>query len=344
MNFKKYIITVLSVILIMTLFVGCRNTGDQMSSANSLDNTSSTYGVVDVIEQESNNVASSDNNVSSEEENTADVSSNSSEEIIDNNYVSVGDGGNPENNNSEDDLPPTYIVSTPSTLTPGDNKPVSSANNPFVTSPNYKGKVVTVDIKAGTSEFYKLDRVANKVLTINSPSAFVVYDGVKYTPKNGVLSFNVETNLLASDQILFEIGNSGSKTESFTILFSSPIGSRDNPKTLNVIGEKLTATIKKGNDQGYFYSYKATQDGKIRFYILSDAKKGKLTIDKLIDPKNFIIQQRNTTDTEEDYLKTDNIGTYVEFDVKKSDEFVIGAASTVSVDTSINIDWKAVYA
>lgn len=117
------------------------------------------------------------------------------------------------------------------------------------------------------------------------------------------------------------------------------------PKVIESIGEKVTATIKKGNDQGYFYSYKATKDGKIRFYILSDAKKGMVSVDKLIDPKNFIIQQRNTTDTGEDYLKTDSVGTYVEFDVKTGDQFNIGVAANTTFDEAqITIEWKAVYA
>lgn len=345
MNLKKYIILVLSISLIITLFTGCRKVNEDKSSGNTSNITSDVYGVVDIIDSNIDIHSTDDTVLESDDSiiNSNETNTTSGNNFTDN-YVSVGDGGDPENTTNDDELPPTFLESTPGTLTPGSNQPISSANNPFVTSPNYKGKVVTVDIKAGTSEFYKLSRVANRILTINSPNAFVVYNGVKYSAQNGVLSFTVVSNLLASDQILFEIGNSGSKTESFTIIFSSPVGSKDNPKKLDSIGEKITVTIDKGNDQGYFYSYKATKDGKIKFYILSDAKKGKLTVDKLIDPQNFIIQQRNTTDTDEDYLKTDSIGTYVEFDVKKDDEFFIGAAFISSSDSSINIDWKAVYA
>ena len=344
MKFNKIIAVALMVTMVLALCVGCKSNEDLSSS--SLDDTVDSnvvYGDVDIVDDETSSVVSNDSDVTSDND-ASDSSSSSEEAILDgDNYVSVGDGGN-GNNASEDDLPPTYIESTPTTSNPDKNAPLSTADNPLVTSPNAKGKVVTVEIKAGTVEYYKIGRASNKVLTINSPNAYVVYEGVKYTAKNGVVSFEVVSELLASEQISFQIGNSGSKAESFTIWFTDPVGSKENPKTIDSIGDKVTTTVKKGNEQGYFYSYKATQDGKIRFYILSDTQKGKLTVDKLIDPKNFIIQQRNTTDTGEDYLKTDSIGTYVEFDVKSGDNFAIGVAAISSVvDEGITVEWKAVY-
>ena len=352
MKFNKLFVLILALTMIISVLVGCSIVVvDNDSSSNDVaDSSSAVYNNTDNSEDVTNNAESVDSTVTSDEGNTSDVSSTTSEEVISNNIVSIGDGGNSNNssnssNSEEDDLPPTYIESQPTTSNPDDNTPISSADNPLVTAPNAKGKVVTVDIKAGTVEYYKIARVSNKIMTINSPNAYVIYNGVKYTAKNGVLSFEVVSDLLASAQIEFQIGNSGSKTESFTILFTSPVGSKDNPKVLDSAGDKVTTTIKKGNDQGYFYSYEANKDGKIRFYILSDAKKAMLSIDKLIDPKNYIIQQRNTTDTGEDYLKTDSIGTYVEFDVKSGDDFAIGVSALSSIDDAgLKVEWKIVYA
>ena len=351
MNLNKLLVLILAIAMILSVFVGCSSDAvDDGSSSQIITNNSSTvYNNTDNSEDVTNNTESVDSTVTSDEGNTSDVSSTTSEEVVSNNIVSVGNGGNSNSNSSnnsseDDDLPPTFIESQPTTTNPNDNTPISSADNPLVTAPNSKGKVVTVDIKAGTVEYYKIARVSNKIMTINSPNAYVIYEGVKYTAKNGVLSFEVVSDLLASEQIAFQIGNSGSKAESFTILFTSPVGSKDNPKVLDTAGDKITTTVKKGNDQGYFYSYEANKDGKIRFYILSDTKKAMLSVDKLIDPKNFIIQQRNTTDTGEDYLKTDSIGTYVEFDVKSGDDFTIGVSAVSTIDDAgLKVEWKIVY-
>ena len=142
----------------------------------------------------------------------------------------------------------------------------------------------TVEIAAGQSVYYKIKGASNRIFTIQSPNAYVIYNGVTYSAKNGVLIFFVESDLLASDQILFEIGNSGLQKESFTIQFKSPVGSRDNPEVLNKVGENISKKIEAENDQGYSYSYVANKDGKIRFYILSDATKGKIAVDKIINP------------------------------------------------------------
>ena len=243
----------------------------------------------------------------------------------------------------DEDLPPTYIEPTPETP----STEISPATKPtYTTSPNANGKMKTDAIAAGQSVYYKIKGASNRIFTIQSPNAYVIYNGVTYSAKNGVLIFFVESDLLASDQILFEIGNSGLQKESFTIQFKSPVGSRDNPEVLNKVSENISKKIEAENDQGYSYSYVANKDGKIRFYILSDATKGKIAVDKIINPKLQVVQQRTTDDSGEDYLKKDSIGTYIEFDVVSGDKFTITAAhnSNSSDSSAINIEWKAVYA
>ncbi len=338
MKLNKFLILSLITVLVLSLFAGCRKVGDEASSNNS-DVSSMVYDIVDVIEGENE---STDSTVSEEntESDTTDGGSDTSNITMPDNIVDIDDG-----ELEGEELPPTYIEETPETpSTDGNSTP--STKPTYATSPNATGKMKTAEIAAGQSVYYKIKGASNRILTIQSPNAYVIYNGVTYSASNGVLSFFVESDLLASDQILFEIGNKGSQNESFTIQFTSPVGSKDNPEVLNAIDEKITTNIKQDNDQGYSYSYVATKDGKIRFYILSDAKSGKITVDKIIDPKLQVIQQRSTDDTGEDYLKTDSLGTYIEFDVKSGDKFTITAAHNTSGGDfpAIAIEWKVVYA
>ena len=348
MKLNKLIILSLITVLAFSLFAGCRKIGDETYSSCTSDLSSTVYDIVDVIEDTSDNAQLEDNTTSSENQESGDTdnTSNINSERMPDNIVIVGDNESSDNTN-EESLPPTFIEEDDNNTSNDSGTATEGySGKTFATSPNENGKLVTVKIAPNSSVYYKINRVANKVLTINSPNAFVVYNDNKYTAKNGVLSFFVESDLLASDQILFEIGNSGSQKESFTIQFKSPVGSRDNPEVLNNVGENISKKIEAGNDQGYSYSYVANKDGKIRFYILSDATKGKIAVDKIINPKLQVVLQRTTDDSGEDYLKKDSIGTYIEFDVVSGDKFTITVAhnSNGSDSSAINIEWKAVYA
>ena len=348
MKLNKIIAIALVATLVLSLCVGCKSNEDLSSS--SLDDTVDSnvvYGDVDIVDDEASNVVSNDSDVDSD--NDASDSSSSSEETIFNsdNYVSVGDGGSSGNSTSEDDLPPTYIESAPTTSNPDKNAPLSTVDNPLQTNPNAKGKVVTVEIKAGTVEYYKIGRVSNKVLTINSPNAYVVYEGVKYTAKNGVLSFEVVSELLASEQIPFQIGNSGSKAESFTIWFIDPVGSKENPEPLTSNSGKFTTTINLGRTSEYFYKYTATNKGKIRFYLLSDEKTTLLSVGQLLlELKDVEVKGYSDVIEETSYLKTakDSTGIFIEFDTNNGDEFKISVAAKENTSSSgtITIEWKIV--
>lgn len=342
MNIKRILSITIALILISATFAGCRKVGgDDMSSGNVSNLSSAVYDVVDIVENESSEAQSSTESTVSDDT-QSDVSSNVvSSDIFTENVVSVGDN----NNEAEPDAPLTFIESESDSETTTDT---SKGYDKVTcdTSPNTKtGNVVTVPIAANGSVYYKIKGASNKILTLENADAYVVYNGTKYLPKNGIISFTVVSNELASAQILFEIGNNGSEAQSFTINFSSPKGSRDNPEVINSIDNNITVNIAEGNEQGYFYEYTATQSGKIRFYILSDAKSGKLSVDKIINAKLQVVQQRNTTETGEDYVKTDEIGTYIEFDVTEGDEFDITVSpnSNPGVYPAVTVVWKIVY-
>lgn len=346
MTFKKYIALILTIALLLLSLVGCRKVNNDMSSGSTSDLSSTVYGVVDVVNSEntdSSEIESSDDttsNVPLDNTSTSDNSSDvTSENIFGENVVNVGDS----NNEVDPDAPLTFIDS--------ESENSGDAEKGYdkitcTTSPNSKtGDIVTVLIASNGSVNYQIRGVSNKILTINDADAYVVYNNVKYEAKNGVVTFVVESKELASTLIPFEIGNKSATPKSFTVNFSSPKGSRDNPEDINSIDKAFTINLERGNQQGYTYKYNATKNGKIRFYILSDAKIGQLSVDKIIDPKLQVIQQRNTTETNEEYVKSDTIGTYIEFDVKNGDRFNITASpnSETGDYPAVTIEWKIVY-
>lgn len=337
----KIIALTVSFLLILSIFAGCRKISDNPLSSNTSDIMSDVYGIVDVVEDFDSDTESADSTVTDDIQSdiASSINNTSSTNSTAENVVSVGDT----------DAPLTFVEADP-------ENPDSSVNSgsategydkvTFSTSPKAKtGDVVTVKIAPNGSVYYKIKGVSNKILTIKNENAYVVYNGTRYDAKNGVVTFTVVSNELANAQILFEVGNKGATADSFTINFVSPLGSRDNPEVLDSISDSFNLDIPEGNDQGYFYKYTATESGKIRFYILSDANSGKLSVDKIIDAKLLVVQQRATTDTGEDYVKTDDKGTYIEFDVQKDDEFTINAApnSNLGEYPAVTINWTIKY-
>ncbi len=350
MKFNKYLSLILTIILVLSLLVGCRNSDDNLTSDSS-ELSDVVYSSDDTTVNETVDTESNNSTVSSEDETTSEITSNSSEETPSNNIVSVGDDDVQNNTSSEENLPPTYIEededkdnnSSDDTVTEKDGY----SGETFATSPNAQGKLVTVKIAANSSVFYKISRASNKVLTINNANAYVIYNGTKYEAKNGVLSFLVKSDELASAQIMFEIGNKGSKSESFTVIFTSELGTSDNPEEIKSIDNKFTTTVKKDNDQGYFYKYKASNTGKIRFYLLSDAKKCKLSVGQSLKNMNNVVAWGISDVIEEAtyYLVSkDNTGVYIEFDVNNGDEFTISVCplGDAGADSSVTIEWKIV--
>lgn len=334
MKINKCTALILALVMTLSLFAGCRSTDDSTSSdASTVNSDKTSYGVVDIVESEASGVESTDSTVSENESVVSDSSSEASEELGTDNIVSVGDGGNTDGSTDIGDLPPTFIESVPDTPSTDDTKPVSSAENPFVTSPNSKGKVITVEIKAGTSEFYKISRAANKIFTINDPNAYVVYNGKTYEANNGTVSFFIESDELANAQILFEIGNKGTAAASFTITIAPPLGTWDNKEPIEIVGQKITKNLEAGLDEGYCYQHVATKTGKIRFYLLSGTTTAKL--DALY----------SSTEAEED-LKSDSTGAYIEFSVTKGDKIPITIAAKASGGVSFPatvVEWMITY-
>ncbi len=153
-------------------------------------------------------------------------------------------------------------------------------------------------------------------LTILSEDVYVIYEGVTYTPVDGVLTFHVE-NAMPSEAILFQIGNNGSGEQSFDLKFALPLGTMGNAAVVESITEDNVVSLEAGNDMGYFYRYDATEDGVIRFYLSA-------TVDSFIRVTNNRSYAQVTSDAE----VTDDQGRlYVDVNVQAGDELSINVGA-----------------
>ncbi len=149
-----------------------------------------------------------------------------------------------------------------------------SRSNPYTLMPKSDRVYKTLSIPAGSKSYYAISRVGNSIFTINDTNAYVIEsNGTRHNASGGKVSFTVE-DALASDYVLFQIGNNSSFAKSFTIIFSDPTGSQDNPTVLNTLGNgsKVTIKLSAGDADGYCYKYIAEKSGTIRFYMEATIK------------------------------------------------------------------------
>ena len=143
------------------------------------------------------------------------------------------------------------------------DEPDGSAAAPFEV-----GGVLEFDaeVKAGKSVFYHVYKVSGTDLELQSTTANLVYNGTTYQPKDGVITFPVSTDDV-NTPITLEIINTGDKDEKYHITFAYPGGTMTNPYAL-ATGD-VSVSLKKGNDQGTVYLYKATESGTLTFKVNS---------------------------------------------------------------------------
>lgn len=153
---------------------------------------------------------------------------------------------------------------------------VEDVQSLFVTEPDADAVENPVDISGQTSfqltvqpgkiHYLNIHKVQNVWLQVNNSDIYVEYGSKKFTASNG------SVGLLISAPSTFEpaqlgFGNSGDKAQTFTVTLSNLAGSYENPHKLQV-GE-FTVNEAAGNDQGVYFSYKASQDGYFKLECLS---------------------------------------------------------------------------
>lgn len=300
LNLKiTHIFCLILAVCMMFTFCSCKKSGD--SDVTSSD---ATYSV-------DSSIITDVSDIDSSEESKVDETTVSSE-----NTVSSGTTQNSSSNITQS------VVQLP-TVTNPEGKEISGAgtkDNPYLDTPDLnKLTVTTVSIPAGKSVHYGIYRVGGMILTINSSSAYVVYNGTTYKANGGKVSF-VVGDTMASEAVGFEIGNSGSAPASFVISFANVYGSYSNPESLSKISSKITKNLEAGTETGYYYTYKAEKSGKIRFYMM-------YSVESIMEITNrgsaATVQKIFAIDSEDTVKDANNNPLYVEIDVKAGEELLI---------------------
>lgn len=147
--------------------------------------------------------------------------------------------------------------------------PEGSRANPLSCYPDASSdlSIATItlpELAGGTSIYCNVYRVGGRQITIESPDAYVVYKGKRYTAKNGKVSFQVD-EVMADRALLMEIGNTGSGAATFVLKCQSPAGTFENPTVLSAMdGSAQTLHLEEGDEQGYYYLYTAEKAGTFR--------------------------------------------------------------------------------
>ncbi len=290
MNSKKILALTLAVLMMFLTFAGCRKVNGDNSALSSVNSDITiNYSNVDIVENESESEPQS---------------------VI-------------ENTTSEVESIPTTSTDSETTQTIIPEEPVvdsgeGSIDNPYEGYLSENGSFLTHDIPAGQSKFYNIRGVGGKIVTVNSSNVYIVFNDKKYTAENGVLSFTIESDAKPNEFLLLEFGNSGTAGESFSVVFSSEVGTIDAPENISSISNSIKRHLEDNDSDGYVYQYTAEKEGIIKFYLLSGTEKGQLMVS---NKRNSAT--RSTESLEEGEVKTDDVGTYVELEVKKDDDIII---------------------
>ena len=209
--------------------------------------------------------------------------------------------------------------------------------DPYLLTP-HEMKAETFEIPAGGSSFYGIYRVGGKIFTINDADAYVICDGTTYNAENGTLTFTVPA-ALASDAVLFEIGNNGSAAKAYTIEFSSVPGSLDAPVKVEKLEGDVSVSIPAGEAQGYNYVYVAEKAGTIRFTMSASVDAG-MMVDRVRNGSEVI-----QLATEEEKVDADG-KLYVEVEVAEGDELRINVSAVPNARgkyPAVDVTWNGKY-
>lgn len=133
--------------------------------------------------------------------------------------------------------------------------------NPDAPVEEYGFTDFSIEVGAGEKKLVNMIRTVNEAtLCLYDADAYVIYKGKTYTPSNGAIYVYMESEG-SFTPLELQIGNSGSAKKTFKVYFYFSEGSRENPITLNVGQNKIKC--KAGNDQGTFYTFKASKAGTL---------------------------------------------------------------------------------
>lgn len=211
-----------------------------------------------------------------------------------------------------------------------------SESQPYLEIPDANMTVTTVNVPAGSELYYDIYRVGGMYLTVNDPDAYVICDNLQYDAYNGQVYFQVP-NALASDAVSFRIGNYSGIPKSFKLVFTSPLGSYQNPAVVDGLAEGFNVTLEEGNETGFYFKHYATQSGVVRFYMQA-------TEESVFIVTNNRNSAQRTSDAD---IQTDADGNeYVEIEVNQGDELLINVGAVPNKRgkyPAVEIYWNGIY-
>ena len=329
MNIKKSIALILTFLMLLSTFAGCRKINDNGSSSLSFNtNSDIAYSNVDIIE---NSSIESDLNSLLDDENNGS------------NAQSTDDGSSSQVGAETED----QTVEEPNkNINPYGIEIFGSGtkDDPYVDTPNVDTNILkTLIIPANSSVYYSVYRVVGKDITINNASAYIVYEGTKYAATGGKVNFVVKepNQYLPNSPVLFEIGNTSSSPVSLDLIFADVEGSWELSESVNALQKNTTHFDASKEQSEIYYEYVATQSGTLHFYFTE-------TIEAT---DNFTFYVQNNTGAtvqkanDDDLTEADDDIYEVELSVNKGDHIKIFFTNNKKGRTFMetNIEWYAEY-
>lgn len=230
------------------------------------------------------------------------------------------------------------VEQSPVTTTPSGEEilGVGTADNPYEDIPDAETMTLTtISVPAGKTVYYSIQRTAGKWFEINDPDLYVIDSAGNRHDS----SFQVEGGL-ASDYILFQIGNKGGSAKTFTLKFLDIKGTWQNPERLSTAGQYV-AHLSAGDEVGYHYKYTAEKKGTLRFYITSETSPGKCGLN--VTNNNNMANRNFQAEVQED-----SKGQYVELPadyVNAGDEImiIVAAEKYRGEIPAADVTWEIVY-
>ncbi len=211
-----------------------------------------------------------------------------------------------------------------------------SASQPYLEIPAEDMTVTTVSVPARSELYYDIYRVGGMYLTVNDADAYVICDNLQYDAYNGQVYFQVP-NALASDAVSFRIGNYSDTPKSFKLIFTSPLGSYQNPAVVDALEEGFNVTLEEGHETGFYFKHNATKSGVIRFYMQA-------TEESVFIVTNNRNSAQRTSDA--DAQVDENGNEYVEIEVNQGDELLINVGAVPNKRgkyPAVEIYWNGIY-
>ncbi|MBQ7801941.1 MAG: redoxin domain-containing protein [Oscillospiraceae bacterium] len=124
----------------------------------------------------------------------------------------------------------------------------------------------TVNVAPDEEVYMNIYKVTQLYVQIRDADAYVIYGGKTYKPSGGVVGLSIASQDV-STPVSLVVGNSGDEEKNFTLSFSLFKGTMGNPYAMSL--GKFDAAVSAGNNQGVYFTYKATEAGTLAVRCLS---------------------------------------------------------------------------